>query len=111
MNRKILLAITGRAALFIRQIISKLLALKDQWQDLAVVATDNAKEVWKVEMQSVLYNKRVLRIIIKRLSAPCFGSGQYDNDHCPVLYGNTDVLQGCIKWFDYKTLVIGLKRL
>ena len=50
MQKKILIAITGASgSIYPAQLIDKLLKIKDQWQELSVVATDNAMEVWKVE--------------------------------------------------------------
>ncbi len=48
---KIVLAITGASgAIYSRQLLKKLLLLNNQWKELAVVMTDNARLVWKTEL-------------------------------------------------------------
>ncbi len=48
---KIVLAITGASgSLYARLLIEKLLSIQDQWQELAIVMTENAKEIWKTEL-------------------------------------------------------------
>lgn len=81
MGRKVLIAITGASgSIYPAQMIDKLLQLKDQWDSLAVVATDNAMDVWKVEMQEAFKQKEgVLYFSKNDFSAPfASGSGQYD---------------------------------
>ncbi|MCH5596548.1 UbiX family flavin prenyltransferase [Niabella ginsengisoli] len=81
MGRKILIAITGASgSIYPAQLIDKLLQLKDQWEEVSVVATDNAMEVWAVEMQAPFENKKGVKYFNKNdFSAPfASGSGQYD---------------------------------
>lgn len=81
MGRKILIAITGASgAIYPAQMIDKLLRLKDQWDALAVVATDNAMDVWQVEMEAAFKQREGVRYFDKNdFSAPfASGSGQYD---------------------------------
>lgn len=48
---KIVLAITGASgSLYARLLIEKLLSIQDQWQELGIVMTENAKEIWKTEL-------------------------------------------------------------
>ncbi len=55
---KIVIAVTGASgAIYARVLIDKLLAIKDQWQELALVMTDNAKQVWKLELENELYQQ------------------------------------------------------
>jgi flavin prenyltransferase len=50
-HNKIVVAATGASgAIYVRQLMHKLLQLKDQWQDLALVMTQNAQAVWKTEL-------------------------------------------------------------
>ena len=43
---KIVVAITGASgSIYASQLLAKLTALKDQWQELSVVMTENAKQV------------------------------------------------------------------
>lgn len=81
MKRKILLAITGASgSIYPSRIIEKLLSIKDQWEEVAVVITDNGREVWKVEMQSTFEKKYGILYFDKNdFSAPfASGSGRYD---------------------------------
>jgi flavin prenyltransferase len=55
---KIVLAITGASgSIYPKLMIDKLLTIKEQWQHLAVVMTDNAKQVWQTELGNSAYNK------------------------------------------------------
>jgi len=81
MKRKIVLAITGASgSIYAAQIIGKLLSIREQWQDLSVVVTDNAKEVWKVEMGEDFVEQAGVTYFHKNdFTAPfASGSGQYD---------------------------------
>ena len=49
--RKIVVAITGASgSIYAKQLLDKLVAAKDQWQELAIVMTENAKQVWETEL-------------------------------------------------------------
>ncbi|MFT3746849.1 MAG: UbiX family flavin prenyltransferase [Agriterribacter sp.] len=81
MNRKIVIAITGASgSIYARQLLDKLSVIKDQWQSLAIVITDNAKTVWKTELGNENYNNYPFDIYLKNdFNAPfASGSGQYD---------------------------------
>jgi 4-hydroxy-3-polyprenylbenzoate decarboxylase len=55
---KIVLAITGASgSIYARLLIEKLVTIKDQWQQLAVVMTTNAKQVWATELNNHDYNQ------------------------------------------------------
>lgn len=55
---KIVLAITGASgSVYARLLIEKLLTIKNQWQQLAVVMTANAKQVWDTELGNSDYTK------------------------------------------------------
>lgn len=50
MNR-IILAITGASgSIYPKLIMDKLVAIKDQWEQVGVVMSNNAKEVWRTEL-------------------------------------------------------------
>ena len=49
--RKIIVAITGASgAVYAESLLAKLAGIRNQWDDLAVIMTTNAKEVWKTEL-------------------------------------------------------------
>ncbi len=78
---KIVIAVTGASgALYSRLVLDKLLAIKEQWTELAVVMTTNAKEIWKTELGNENYNNYPLKFYTQQdFSAPfASGSGQYN---------------------------------
>lgn len=78
---KIVLAITGASgAIYPKLIIESLLAIKDQWSDLAIVMTDNAKLVWETELGNRDYENYPLKFYgLQDFLAPfASGSGKYD---------------------------------
>ena len=47
---KIVVAITGASgSIYARLLLEKIIAMKGQWDDLAIVMTENAKQVWETE--------------------------------------------------------------
>lgn len=81
MKRKIVIAVTGASgALYARQFIDKLLAVANQWNELAIVITDNARQVWQTELGDTSYNQYAVNIYEKNnFNAPfASGSGQFD---------------------------------
>ena len=78
---KIVIAVTGASgAVYARLVLDKLLAIKEQWTELAVVITTNAKEIWKTELGNESYNNYPLKFYTQQdFSAPfASGSGQYN---------------------------------
>ncbi len=78
---KIVIAITGASgSIYARQLVTKLVQLRSQWQELAVVMTENAKTVWVTELGDDHYLFPELRYFgNKDFSAPfASGSGQYN---------------------------------
>ena len=48
---KVVVAITGASgSLYVRILLEKLSAIRDQWSDLGIVMTENAKQVWETEL-------------------------------------------------------------
>ena len=55
---KIVLAITGASgSIYPRLLIEKLLTIRDQWDDVGIVMTDNAREIWKTELGDEDFSK------------------------------------------------------
>lgn len=78
---KIVVAVTGASgSIYARLLLDKLSALKDQWQALSVVMTENAKEVWRTELESDSYGNYPHTFYSQKdFSAPfASGSGKYD---------------------------------
>jgi 4-hydroxy-3-polyprenylbenzoate decarboxylase len=51
MANKILVAISGASgAIYPQLLLNKLLALKSQWEEVSVVMSNNAKEIWQAEL-------------------------------------------------------------
>lgn len=78
---KIVIAITGASgSIYAKRLLDKLLAVKEQWQDLAVVMTENAKEVWKTEIGDQSYADLPVKFYSTTdFSAPfASGSGQFN---------------------------------
>lgn len=78
---KIILAITGASgALYPKLLLDSLLAIRDQWSDLAVVMTDNAKLVWETELGNRDYENYPLKFYgMQDFMAPfASGSGRFN---------------------------------
>ncbi|MEP6750647.1 MAG: UbiX family flavin prenyltransferase [Bacteroidota bacterium] len=78
---KIVIAVTGASgAMYAKGLLDKLLSLKDQWNELAVVMTTNAKEVWKTELENESYDNYPLKFYTQQdFSAPfASGSGKFN---------------------------------
>ena len=79
--RKIVVAITGASgSIYSKILLNKLLSKKEQWEDLAIVMTENAKEVWKTELGDENYSNWPVRTYSTQdFSAPfASGSGQFN---------------------------------
>lgn len=51
MNNRIVIAISGASgSIYPKLLIEKLLKVKDQWEALSIVMSNNAKEIWKSEI-------------------------------------------------------------
>jgi polyprenyl P-hydroxybenzoate and phenylacrylic acid decarboxylases len=78
---KIVLAITGASgSIYAKQIIEKLLTIKDQWEELAVVMTANARQVWRTELGNDDYTRYPIRFYeTNDFNAPfASGSGRFN---------------------------------
>ena len=81
MKRKIVIAVTGASgSVYADLLLKKLLFLKNQRDELGLVMTPNAKEVWKIELNSDSFNELKLPVYTPQdFNAPfASGSGQFD---------------------------------
>jgi flavin prenyltransferase len=89
--KKIVVAISGASgSVYAKVLLEKLLLAKDQWKDLSVVMTDNAREVWKTELNNESYQHYPAKFYgTMDFMAPfASGSGQYDTMIiCPCSMG------------------------
>jgi 4-hydroxy-3-polyprenylbenzoate decarboxylase len=79
--RKIAVAITGASgSLYAQNLLYKLQGIKDQWDELSVVMTENAKEVWKTELGNESWKELNVKFFATNdFHAPiASGSGKYD---------------------------------
>lgn len=81
MTNKIVVAITGASgSIYPKLLIEKLLTARNQWEELSVVMSENAKEVWKTELGNDDYKNYPVRYFDKTdFSAPfASGSAKYN---------------------------------
>lgn len=79
--RRILVSITGASgSIYAQSLLKKLSHSKDQWERLAVVMTNNAREVWTTELGNESWKDfDVQHYATTDFSAPfASGSGQFD---------------------------------
>lgn len=80
--QRIVIAITGASgSIYASILLNKLVKCKDQWEELSVVMTDNAKSVWQTELGNDDFNHYPgVRFFEKNdFNAPfASGSGQYN---------------------------------
>ena len=79
--KKIVIAITGASgSIYAKNLLEKLLILKDQWTELSVVMSENAKEVWLTELENETYKNYPVKYYGKTdFNAPFFFVlGKYD---------------------------------
>ncbi|MDB5199664.1 MAG: 3-octaprenyl-4-hydroxybenzoate carboxy-lyase [Chitinophagaceae bacterium] len=88
---KIVLAITGASgSVYAKLLLDKLSAIKEQWTELSVVITENAKLVWKTELDNEDFTKYEIKFFQQQdFFAPfASGSGNYDTMIiCPCSMG------------------------
>lgn len=81
MQNKILIVISGASgAIYPKLLIDKLLKIKDQWNELSVVMSTNAKQIWKNELGNEDYNDLPVKFYDKNdFNAPfASGSAKYN---------------------------------
>lgn len=76
---KIVVAITGASgSVYAQSLLNKLLSIRDQWSDIGVVITDNAKLVWQTELGNEDYKNYDVRLFSKSDFMAPFASGSGD---------------------------------
>jgi 4-hydroxy-3-polyprenylbenzoate decarboxylase len=82
---KIVVAITGASgSVYAKVLIEKLAAIPGQWKEVGVILTENAREVWKTELEETFpgfdhIDKRIKIYGQQDFHAPfASGSGQYN---------------------------------
>ena len=76
MKKKIVVAITGASgAIYAKLLLGKLQQLNNQINEVAVVMSDNAKDVWKFELDDRSYNDLPYKIYSKTNFMAPFASG------------------------------------
>lgn len=81
MSNKIVVAITGASgSIYAKILLDKLMQMKDQYTELGIVMSDNAKSVWKVELGDETYANYQAKYYEKYdFSAPfASGSAKYN---------------------------------
>ena len=79
--RKIVIAITGASgSVYAKILLQKLSMLKAQWNNLGVIMTTNAQQVWQTEIGDNSYDSLPGKLYtVQDFSAPfASGSGQFD---------------------------------
>jgi 4-hydroxy-3-polyprenylbenzoate decarboxylase len=79
--KKVVVAVTGASgSVYAELLLKKLLLLKNQWTEADVVMSDNAKQVWKEELNNASWEKIKLKFYgTKDFNAPfASGSAKFD---------------------------------
>ncbi len=86
MKKKIVIAITGASgAIYAKLLLEKLQQLSAQITEIAVVMSDNAKEVWKFELDNEDYNNYPFKFYAKNDFMAPFASGSAKFDTMVVI--------------------------
>ena len=65
-KNKIIVAITGASgAIYAKVLLDKLQALHDQIDEVGIIMSDNAKYVWRTELDNENYNKYSIHVLRK----------------------------------------------
>ncbi|MCW3113184.1 MAG: 3-octaprenyl-4-hydroxybenzoate carboxy-lyase [Segetibacter sp.] len=81
MTNKILIVVSGASgAIYPKLLIDKLLRINDQWEELSVVMSTNAKEIWRSELGNEDYKDLPVKFYEKNdFNAPfASGSAKYN---------------------------------
>jgi flavin prenyltransferase len=78
---KVVVAVTGASgSIYARLLLDKLAHIRSQWEELSVVMTTNAKQVWETELGKIPYdNYPANYFTVNDFNAPfASGSGRYN---------------------------------
>jgi len=81
LKHKIVIAITGASgSIYAKVLLDKLMLLNNQWEQIGIVMSKNAKDVWKTELENENYNNYKVAFYEKYdFNAPfASGSALYD---------------------------------
>ncbi len=97
-KKKIVVAITGASgSVYAKVLLDKLQAMKDQIEEVGVVMSDNAREVWKFELGNEDYAKTPFKIFGKNDFFAPFASGSAGYESmiiCPCSMGTLGRIAG-----------------
>jgi 4-hydroxy-3-polyprenylbenzoate decarboxylase len=75
-KNKIAIAITGASgSIYAKVLLDKLLLIKDQWESVGIVMSNNAKDVWLTELGNDSYSKYPFKFYEKNDFTSPFASG------------------------------------
>ncbi|MBC7399138.1 MAG: UbiX family flavin prenyltransferase, partial [Mucilaginibacter sp.] len=86
MKKKIVIAITGASgAIYAKLLLDRLQHLNSQVEEVAVVMSDNAKQVWKFELDNEDYTKSSFKFYAKTDFMAPFASGSAKFDTMVII--------------------------
>ena len=86
MKKKIVVAVTGASgAIYAKLLFNKLIDLSDQLNEVAVVMSDNAKQVWQFELDNSDYENLPFKFYAKNNFMAPFASGSARFDTMVVI--------------------------
>ena len=87
-NHKIIIAVTGASgAIYAKVLFDKLLELNDQIEKIGVLMSDNAKFIWKQELNNTKYDKYPFTFYDKMDFMAPFASGSLSGYFYAYVYG------------------------
>lgn len=85
-KKKIVIAITGASgSIYAKVLLDKLVALQDQIAEVGIVMSDNAKDVWKFELDDQSFNNYPFKFYQKNDFMAPFASGSAKFDSMVVV--------------------------
>lgn len=92
-KKKIVVAVCGASgSIYAKLLLDKLVQLNDQIKDVAVVMSDNAKDIWKFELDNETYSNYPFKFYAKNDFMAPFASGSAKYDTMVVIPCSMGVL-------------------